>query len=90
MSDPIDPAAVARRLRQIADFLDDHGIGMGDHSDAPVLHAAADLLDAQRAAVAGLVAAAERILNGRKGQKERIQEWANLRAALAPFAGPET
>lgn len=33
------------RLRDLADFLDDHGIGMGDHSDRPLIEAAANAIE---------------------------------------------
>ena len=39
------------RLRDLADFLDDHGIGMGDHSDRPLIEAAANELERLRAAL---------------------------------------
>lgn len=35
----------AARLLDLADFLDEFGIGMGDHSDRPLLVAAASILD---------------------------------------------
>ncbi len=39
------------RLRDLADFLDEHGIGMGDHSDRPLIEDAADTIERLRAAV---------------------------------------
>jgi hypothetical protein len=44
MSDEADP----KRLRHLADFMDDYGFGVGDHNDAPFLRDVADRLEAAR------------------------------------------
>ena len=36
---------LADRLRYIAEFMEDHGIGVGDHCDAPTLVEAASKLE---------------------------------------------
>lgn len=43
-----------QRLRLIADFMEDHGIGVGDHCDAPTLKHAADEIERLRELVNSL------------------------------------
>lgn len=40
-----NPGKTAARLLDLAEFLDEFGIGMGDHSDRPLLAAAASMMD---------------------------------------------
>ncbi len=40
-----NPRKAARRLTELVDYLDEHCIGMGDHSDRPLLIAARDMVE---------------------------------------------
>jgi hypothetical protein len=82
-------AELANRLRTLAAFLDDHGVGMGDHSDTPTYHAAADRLEALAGEVERLRAAVDDVQ--RRAEASRLAEhqalairdgYANSAAAL--------
>jgi hypothetical protein len=45
-----------KQLRSIAEFMDDHGIGRGDHNDAPHVRSAADEIERLRAELAKVAA----------------------------------
>lgn len=59
------------RLRHLAAFVEDHGIGVGDHSDAPFIREVAEELVTLRERVKALEAALEPFA----GEVKTLQPW---------------